>query len=59
MDHGEHFGEIGSVIHLSKVRSHGIVVLSVRLSSIAIHSQNMYKNEIITLTMDNCWDWKI
>ena len=40
MDHGEHFGEIGSVVQLSKVRSHGILVLSVRLSCIAIHSQH-------------------
>ena len=45
MDHGKHFGELGSVVHLSKVRSNGILVFSVRLSYIAIHSQYMYKND--------------
>ena len=51
MDHREQFGEIGSVVHLSKVQSHGVLVLSVRLSCIANHSQH-------TLTMDNYQDWK-
>ena len=32
----------------------GILVLSARLSCIAIHSRHMCKKEIMTLTMDNC-----